>query len=161
MPAGLEAAASGLGAAQGGIVGAIVVMPLEMVVAKRATGDNRCTIQILADVVRSAVTAARAHLTLWDFPQAKRDGLLGLWSRRVIFWKCLFATLNRGLMYSTYSWLQQLARSRWGTLTVLQNICVAYAADVVIKPLVHPIETVVIRLNRSETGLTAGGACLS
>ena len=34
---------------------------------------------------------------------ARRDGLLGLWSRRVIVPKCLYATLNRGLMYMVLS----------------------------------------------------------
>eukprot|EP01043_Picozoa_sp_COSAG02_P060940 COSAG02_NODE_8073_length_2720_cov_12.818008_1_plen_84_part_00 len=36
----VEAMASGLGAAQGGVFGAIVVMPLDMVASKQACGDG-------------------------------------------------------------------------------------------------------------------------
>ena len=36
----VEALASGLGAAQGGVFGAIVVMPLDMVASKQACGDG-------------------------------------------------------------------------------------------------------------------------
>ena len=109
----------------------------QMVVAKRQGGDSRGTMQILADV-------------------ARRDGLLGLWSRRVIVPKCLYATLNRGLMYMVLSALSAFATRRFGTLSMGGNMLLGYLADLAVKPLVHPIETVVIRLNRSETGETVG-----
>ena len=61
-------------------------------------------------------------------------------------------------MYLTYSLFSSFARASWGSRA--ENLCasilLAYAADLTVKPLVHPIETVVIRLNRSEVGLTAG-----
>jgi hypothetical protein len=44
----VQALASGLGGAQGGVFGAICVMPLEMVVAKRASDDKRSSAQIRA-----------------------------------------------------------------------------------------------------------------
>lgn len=133
------ALASGLGGAQGGVVGAICVMPLEMVVAKRASGDTRSTLQILAAVV-------------------VRDGFFGLWSLRVMPAKCLYALLNRGLMYGSYAWLGSLS-SRWtgsASSSLFGAAVLAWFADLAVKPVVHPIETVVIRLNRSETGERAG-----
>jgi hypothetical protein len=52
----------------------------------------------------------------------------------------MFAMLNRGFMYMTYSWFSSIARSRWGQLGVVPNILVAYLADLANKPLVHPLE---------------------
>jgi hypothetical protein len=135
----IDALASGLGAAQGGILGSIVVMPLDMVASKQACGDERKAGQILRDV-------------------ARRDGILGLWSGRIIIWKCLYATLNRGLMYGTLTWLTSLVvrtRPASGALSSAGSTMVlAYIADLLTKPLVAPLETVIIRLNRSETGET-------
>jgi hypothetical protein len=85
---------------------------------------------------------------------AKRDGVLGLWSSRIIFWKSSYAVLNRGLMYMSLSWLSSLASARYGQLSMGTTMVLAYVADLLTKPLVAPLETLVIRLNRSETGET-------
>ena len=135
----VTALASGLGGAQGGVFGAICVMPLEMVVAKRASGDPRSTLRILGDVIQ-------------------RDGFFGLWSFRVMPAKCLYAFLNRGLMYGSYAWISGWASRRTAGLSggLVGAAVIAWFADIAVKPIVHPIETVVIRLNRSESGERAG-----
>jgi hypothetical protein len=84
----------------------------------------------------------------------QRDGPLGLWSSRIIVWKSLYAVLNRGLMYMSLSWLTSLATRRYGQLSMGSTMLLAYCADLLTKPLVAPLETLVIRLNRSETGET-------
>lgn len=84
----------------------------------------------------------------------KRDGFLGLWSSRIIFWKSSYAVLNRGFMYMSLSWLTSLASRRYGQLSMGGTMILAYVADLLTKPLVAPLETLVIRLNRSETGET-------
>jgi hypothetical protein len=83
----------------------------------------------------------------------RRDGIGGLWSLRVMPAKCMYAFINRGLMYGAYAWISGVY-ARWsGRPTgVLGAAVLAWAADLAVKPIVHPIETVVIRLNRSETG---------
>ena len=113
----VSALASGLGGAQGGVLGAICVMPLEMVVAKRASGDGRSTVQILAAAV-------------------KRDGFFGgLWSFRVMPWKCMYAFLNRGLMYGSYAWISALAARRTGgrSAGVFGAAVLAWAADLAVR----------------------------
>lgn len=136
VSARVEALAAGLGAAQGGMLGAIVVMPLDMIASKQACGDERGALQIVRDVVR-------------------RDGVLGLWSSRIIVWKSSYAIINRGLMYMSLSWLTSVATARFGQLGVGSTMLLAYVADLLTKPLVAPLEGLVIRLNKSETGETA------
>lgn len=108
--------------------------PLEMVVAKRASGDKWSSVQILAAVVR-------------------RDGVRGMWSL------CDAGEVSV-CVYQSWAHVRLLRldqrRLRKVVRQVLGAAVLAWAADLTVEPIVHPIETVAIRLNRSETGERAG-----
>lgn len=108
----VEAMASGLGAAQGGVFGAIVVMPLDMVASKQACGDGASQ-RSLAQRVKDALDNGESNYA--EGPDCRTSSRLHVSSARNAL-SSLIVSICRARRISDLEGRRQARRDSWAVV---------------------------------------------